>query len=196
MSNAPTPITPVRAGSLPRRTTAPANWAKWKLIPQCTLWDAACLSLDIEPNTDGAHDWLTRKRPPDGFPAEFSDRLDVLTANFDTDVFRVVQIADVAAAAIGWGWGIPEAMKALALPIGPDRDAPTETKEQRQDRRLKDCETKGLVMPKNSAGRLPDGVGKVADAEGISRQTLSTDVKAALKRRESATREGETGHHA
>ena len=117
MSNAPTPITPVRAGSRPRRTTAPANWAKWKLIPRCTLWNAACLTLDIEPNTDGAHDWLTRKRPPDGFPAEFSDRLGVLTANFDADVFRVVQIADVAAAAIGWGWSIPEAMK--SLPTAP-----------------------------------------------------------------------------
>ena len=196
MSNAPTPITPVRAGSRPRRTTAPANWAKWELIPQCTLWNAACLTLDIEPNTDGAHDWLTRKRPPDGFPAEFSDRLGVLTANFDADVFRVVQIADVAAAAIGWGWGIPEAMKALVVARGAHRNAPTETKEQRQDRRLQACETGRLVMPKNSAGRLPDGVGKVADAEGISRQTFSTDVKAALKRRESATREGETGHHA
>ncbi len=117
MSNAPTPITPVRAGSRPRRTTAPANWAKWKLIPRCTLWNAACLTLDIEPNTDGAGAWLTRKRPPDGFPAEFSDRLDVLTANFDADVFREVQIADVAVAAIGWGWSMPEAMKSLVVAV-------------------------------------------------------------------------------
>jgi hypothetical protein len=82
------------------------------------------LTLDIEPNPAGIHDWLTRKRPPDGFPAEFSDRLAVLTANFDADVFRVVQIADVAAAAVGWGWEIPEAMKSLVVAV---QVAPPET---------------------------------------------------------------------
>jgi hypothetical protein len=194
MTNAPAPIKPVRAGSLPRLTTAPAKWSKWKLIPQCNLWEATCLSLDIEPNTNGAHEWLTRKRSPDGFPAEFSERLDILTANFYADVFRMVQIADVATAAIGWGWVIPEAMKSLT-PIGEDRDTPTETKEQRQDRRLQMCETDGLNF-KNYRGRLPDGVGKLAATEGVTRQSFSVDVKAALMRRESATREGMKGHHA
>ncbi|MDI1270601.1 MAG: hypothetical protein PSV40_16065 [Polaromonas sp.] len=65
-----------------------------------------------------------------------------------------------------------------------------ETKEQRQDRRLSACETAGLVMPKSDRGRLPDGVGKVADREGVSRQAFSVDVKAALARREAITKPG------
>ena len=73
----------------------------------------------------------------------------------------------------------------------------TETKEQRQDRRLKACIDAGLPMDtKTVLLRLPDGVGDVADREGVTRQTFSTDVKTALKRRESATREGRTVHRA
>lgn len=72
------------------------------------------------------------------------------------------------------------------------RTAPT--KESRQDSRLKACESYGLVMPTSSLGRLPDGVGDVADREGVTRQAFSTDVKAALKRRESAIREGRIVH--
>lgn len=72
---------------------------------------------------------------------------------------------------------------------------PAETKEQRQDRRLKDCEAAGLSF-KDYGGRLPDGVGKVADAESVTRQAFSIDVKAALERRASAKREGATVHRA
>ena len=72
----------------------------------------------------------------------------------------------------------------------------SETKEQRQDRRLLTCETAGLVMPKSSAGRLPDGVGDIAGSEKITRQAYAADIKAALKRRESAKREGVTMHRA
>lgn len=67
----------------------------------------------------------------------------------------------------------------------------TETKEQRQDRRLQACVAAGLPMYEKAAGtRLPDGVGAVADREKISRQAFSTDVKAALKRRAQAQKEG------
>ena len=72
-----------------------------------------------------------------------------------------------------------------------------ETKEQRQDRRLKACIDAGLPMNSKAALlRLPDGVGNVADSERVTRQAFSTDVKAALKRRESAKREGSTVHRA
>ena len=75
--------------------------------------------------------------------------------------------------------------------------ATTETKEQRQDRRLQACIDAGLPMNTRAAlSRLPDGVGDVADLEGVTRQAFSTDVKAALKRRESAIREGATVHRA
>lgn len=73
----------------------------------------------------------------------------------------------------------------------------TETKEQRQDRRLKACIDAGLPMnDKRALSRLPDGVGDVADREGVTRQAFSTDVKAALKRLASANREGVKVHRA
>lgn len=74
---------------------------------------------------------------------------------------------------------------------------PTETKEQRQDRRLQACIDAGLPMDSRAALlRLPDGVGNVADSENVTRQAFSTDVKAALTRLGSAIREGRTVHQA
>lgn len=68
-----------------------------------------------------------------------------------------------------------------------------ETKEQRQDRRLKACIDARLPMDSKAALlRLPYGVGKVAKHEGVSRQAFSADVNAALIRRASAIREGGT----
>lgn len=73
--------------------------------------------------------------------------------------------------------------------------APNETKEQRQDRRLFECEAAGISF-KNYKGRLPDGVGKVAELMGISRQALSKDLEEVLERRESAKKEGVRVHRA
>jgi hypothetical protein len=97
-----------------------------------------------------------------------------------------------------------EALALLALVseqnTAPEQEAATpgavvpESKEQRQDRRLKACEAAGLVMPKSYLRRLPDGVGDVADSEGVTRQAFSSDVKAALKHRESAIKEGTQVH--
>lgn len=81
----------------------------------------------------------------------------------------------------------PEPQAAPVVAVGV-----SETKEKRQDRRLNLCEDAGLVMPKSHLSRLPDGVGSIASREGVTRQAFSTDVRAALKRRESAIREGET----
>lgn len=84
-------------------------------------------------------------------------------------------------------------LKAAPAPVVP----PTETKEERQGRRLQACIDAGLPMDSKAAlSRLPDGVGDVAELEGIKRQTFSADVKAALKRREAAKREGATVHRA
>ena len=69
----------------------------------------------------------------------------------------------------------------------------TKTKEQRQDRRLKACIDAGLPMNEKAASlRLPDGVANIAKSESVTRQAFSTDVKAALKRRDSAKSEGVT----
>lgn len=71
----------------------------------------------------------------------------------------------------------------------------TETTEQRQDRRLRACIDAGLPMNDGAAlSRLPYGVGDIAKREGVTRQAFSTDVRAALKRRASAQREGVTVH--
>ena len=84
---------------------------------------------------------------------------------------------------------------APAPQASPVAVAASETKEQRQDRRLQACIEAGLPMDAKAALlRLPDGVGNVADREDVTRQAFSTDVKAALKRRESAIREGGTVH--
>ena len=73
----------------------------------------------------------------------------------------------------------------------------TETTEQRQDRRLRACIDAGLPMNDKAAlSRLPYGVGDIAERQGVTRQAFSTDVKAALKRRASAQREGVTVHRA
>lgn len=69
-----------------------------------------------------------------------------------------------------------------------------ETKEQRQDRRLAQCEKAGLTMTKQAAQRLPNGVGALAIAEGITRQAFSEDVKAAIRRREDALKQGSIVH--
>ena len=88
-----------------------------------------------------------------------------------------------------------DTLEANTQPQAAPEPAPmVQTKEQRQDSRLKACEDAGLVMPKSSAGRLPDGVGKVADSKGVSRQAFSTDVRAALKRREAITKPGRIVH--
>lgn len=208
VSAAPPPITPLRgAGVAPSRQPLPANWNKWKFIPKCELWKAVCLTLDIEPDSE-KHDirgWLQSRRGfPYGFPTDFPDRLQVAQANVSTNgpihpqsLYRGVLnnphadvlLSDVATFAIRCEWTIPEPMRALARPaeavVTPE---PTETKEQRQDRRLAACDAAGLKMDKVALSRLPDGVGDVADSEGVTRQAFSTDVKAALNRREAAKR--------
>jgi hypothetical protein len=73
--------------------------------------------------------------------------------------------------------------------------ASTETAEERENRRLKMCEAAGIVMPMTDPSvqgfRLPRGVGRVAKQEGVTRQTFTEDVKAALQRRYDARRAGQ-----
>ena len=60
----------------------------------------------------------------------------------------------------------------------------------RQDARLAACEAQGMAFDKASLARVPDGIGAVAKTLGIERQSLTVDVKAALKRRFEAARTG------
>lgn len=65
--------------------------------------------------------------------------------------------------------------------------APTapETKEERQDRRLQACIDVGLPMENTRAvlHKMPDGIGRVAQQFGVTRQAFTADVKGALERR-------------
>ena len=58
----------------------------------------------------------------------------------------------------------------------------TETQEQRQARRYQACIDADLKLPRDDYAQLPRGIGRVADAEGISRQAFSQDVKAHITR--------------
>lgn len=69
--------------------------------------------------------------------------------------------------------------------LGKSASSKLESKEQRQDRRLQACIDAGLQMQLSHLSRLPDGIGKLAEKEGIKRQSFSADVKAALERKNS-----------
>lgn len=88
-----------------------------------------------------------------------------------------------------------ETRGASSVPTQNIKISKIEAKEARQDRRLQRCIEAGLVMPSSYIGRLPDGIAVVANQEGVSRQSFSIDVKAALKRKKSTDREGVTVHH-
>ena len=65
-------------------------------------------------------------------------------------------------------------------------------KEAREDARLAHCEAEGLVFDKDSLRPLPYGITKAAESldPPITRQSLSPDLKAALRRRLERARNG------
>lgn len=79
--------------------------------------------------------------------------------------------------------------EAAAMPTKASRAA---EKEARQDGRLAHCEAQGLVFERDPHRPLPYGIAKAAASldPPISRQSLSTDVKAALHRRFEKARNG------
>lgn len=56
-----------------------------------------------------------------------------------------------------------------------------ETQRQRRARRYQMGIDAGLPMPDNDYAPLPRGIGKLADKEGVSRQTFAEDVKAHIR---------------
>ena len=134
ISNAPPPITPIRGGSWAPQKVQPARWSQvWRLIPSAELWQAVCLSLDIEPgkhlreDATGAHSDYSR------LPGEYWDRLMVCKANVSTNgpirphgplysgmlgnPHCPVVLSEVATFAIACDWPIPDAMRALVRPL-------------------------------------------------------------------------------
>ena len=211
----------------PRTPAAPPviDWRYWRHMPEIRQWEACALSLNIKPDNMKLHPQAWMAGPGSGpiltdasFPSgavqiEFDKRVRLLGASlFNSGHFTAVNnlimggrhLATVNPREFA-AWALhvefddmpPELVAMAEKKPEPMQAVTPETKEQRQDRRLKACIDAGLPMNTKAAlSRLPDGVGDVADREGVTRQTFSTDVKAALKRRENATREGRTVHRA
>ena len=57
-----------------------------------------------------------------------------------------------------------------------------EEAEERHAQRYQMCIDAGLTMPKTDYERMPDGVGKIAIAAGVARQTFTADVKKPIRR--------------
>lgn len=75
---------------------------------------------------------------------------------------------------------------AAALP----KPSQAAAKADRERTRLEFCESEGIVFDEQPLRPLPYGIGAAAKKLGITRQSLSTDVKAALKQRFEANRNG------
>ena len=133
ISAAPSPITPIRPSySAPSCAPQATKWEVWKFIPKVELWQAVCLTLDIEPDAERFKlaDWFRYRRgTPRGLPNAFVERLQVAQANVSTngpihplslyqgvlsDPHAVVRLPEIAAFSIRCGWQIPEAMASLA----------------------------------------------------------------------------------
>jgi hypothetical protein len=187
------------------------RWAVWRALPHAQLWQAVALSLNREPVEEmlDAPSLYSRTK----LAAEFRRRLkDCLRAVSAAGPIKpqgsrygrtsrshrcAVLVSEVAAFLVLAGFTVPDEMRQTTPPATEPADTEpvlNEPKTDRQDRRLRACEAAGLKMPTSSVGRLPDGVAKVAAAEGVSRQAFSDDVKAALTRREQNRREGVTRH--
>ena len=197
------------------------DWRYWRHMPEVKQWEACALSLNINPENmkHRPQGWMTGPGSgpifADGsFPGktaqvEFNKRLRLLSASLHTSAFftavnnlvvsgRHLATINLREFAL-WGLHVefddmpPELVAMAETKPEPVHVVTTETKEQRQDRRLKACIDAGLPMDTRAALlRLPDGVGDVADRESVTRQAFSADVKDALNRRESAIREGRT----
>jgi hypothetical protein len=102
---------------------SPANWAVWRLMPKAALWEAAALSLDIEPLPTVL--WLRDSRAigPEAHRArELSDRVKVLLRNVgegeaipSVDGYgweQVVRLSDVSVWANGAGVHLPDGFPA------------------------------------------------------------------------------------
>ena len=72
--------------------------------------------------------------------------------------------------------------KAKGDPLGAEQNEIAETAEQRQARRYQMCIDAGLNMPDNDYARLPNGIKRIAEQDGISVQGFSKDVKLHIAR--------------
>lgn len=219
VSSAPPPIEPIRGSShtLPRATIAPRaiEWPFWKAMRTVKLWQACALIVNLDPDILKRHPQAWMAAPGSGplfdersFPSAevkttFEKTLRLAetavsymngpifpegTPNSGSKAEKDVFLGQVVTFLTSREW--PEIPKALQSLASHALTVETEPKDARQDRRLMACIDAGLKMDKAALSRLPNGVGEVADKEGISRQSFSTDVKAALERKMASIKAG------
>jgi hypothetical protein len=215
VSAVPRPIEPIRASAPLEIETHvrrhDPKWAAWKALPRLELWQCVALSINLEP-TERIKSAMQSGRQEGyrfsnmGAPAEFFERLSFCKQAISTsgpitpqgplyggilrDSKCPVLLRDVAAFLQAADFTMPEQLQALLEPNAAGAATTVESAEERQDRRLRMCEEGGLVFNQHSLLRLPDGIAKIAEKEGISRQAFGDEVKAALERRFKRQREG------
>ena len=169
----------------------------WAALGDIAPIDAAMLLCRFNPNENSYDD--ARQTTTNELGPEHLVRLAQRLADIDKADHKPRTLRDWHQTARGLGltyhsWidGYIEATTPPAPPVADTAPVPqVETKEQRQDRRLQACIDDGLEMlTKAALLRLPDGVGRLADIEGVKRQSFSIDVKAAQTRRANAIRDG------
>ena len=211
VSNAPPPFKPVRGLSLPRsQSNSPQvhqvhkpDWSMWSGDQRVDIEEAVALTMDIDPTPLlRVQNFITPESFPEDRRADFSKRQIALQGLFPGK--SSIKLFEAMDRVVKMKWsGLPPELVAMAvlpvpkprtnfsqgdkagLVLGPVAVA-TELAEDsiaRQDRRLKACEDAGLKLPVTDYDHLPKGVGKLAKADGVSRQAFSQDVKKALSRR-------------
>lgn len=197
---------------------APIDWQFWRAMPHVKLWQACALAVGLDPDKLKPHPQGWMAGTGASSPVVIDDRsfrnlsererydkaLRLASAGvsyMDGPIRprgalvpchhsrKDVALSDVAQFLARAGVEVsPEMLLPESKAHG--ETAKTESAEERQERRVKMCEDDGIEFGPMSLLRLPDGVGKVADKEGVSRQAFSADVKAGLERRENLKKQG------
>lgn len=172
-----------------------------------TLNEAAQVLADRRPGVFAetcVRDWLKAHAAGTLPIHQGESRFPIPADNLVRDFFDLVEMNELDVwlkSNAGYGFPSVQPDEASALqaaevrgagPEKPDKETQAARKEAREDERLHACEAQGLVFDKTSLLRLPDGIGKVALTLGIKRQSLTVDVKAALRRRSESLRNGKT----
>jgi hypothetical protein len=196
-SRAPAPIEPVKNGAngivrTPSRHELAAKWNKWKLIPKCPLWKAVCLSLDLEPSGDSATvtRWLRYDHDLIRLADVYAERLEVAQANVSTNgplhpqalyvgaltsSHVPVLLSEFAVVAIGWGWAVPDEMRALAEVAG-------DVNEKRGAATSQTARTGNILNKRAFIAKYKDEWQTIdADFNHASENGLSKEAKAPLR---------------
>jgi hypothetical protein len=126
------------------------KWKKWRLVPKVRIWEAVCLSLNIEPGkiVAASEEYLITNGQRELKPQEFSDRMLVALRNLTAAITAVnppfaearslkdywISLAEFAMWAASSPWQIPPELEAIAKKSEaaklPETEPRAETTEQ------------------------------------------------------------------